>query len=303
MATVRAHRQAAASVHCLHRFHSLFSAPPASSACMDSAMVQRVSVGVPRKSSFFFPHPLVAGLRSHAGWKTLLPFTLALTVLFTYVGLDQRLPAGQSYAALEFAGTAEKLQLYLDTFSRSQYAVVGISVGLHLFNAVVYAVTLATVSAFCSLHLRAGGHTRWARVADIVCWLQPLTWILYTCQHGLLFSQFAQGRAERGVPEATMAFGIAFLTHIVACVLFVLCTLVWLTIYRCKNGATPLQQEFRAEASSSNHRSNDLPGAAAGAAAGSAKKTDESETAPASAFQEPDAIAAAADIEAIKRIA
>ena len=212
-------------------------------ACGDWAkqLAQRISPHI-------FPHPFVRGLQTHAAFKCLLPFALCLAALFTYVGLDNKLPQGHHYSDLEFAGSAFTLQRYIDDLTKTEMAVFGFSNALHLFNAVMYAVTLAAASAFCSLQLRAADHTRWACVADLVCWIQPVTWLIYTVQHVLLFSQFVSGSPVRSdVPVTVMSFGITFLILIVACVLFIAAVLVWLLSYWCKHNATPQQQQQQHE--------------------------------------------------------
>ena len=195
-------------------------------------------------SSRFFPHPLTDFMRTHAALKMLLPFSLAVSALCAYSVLDRLMPAGVTYGSLEYSFDRVTMQGHLDTFDPAQYCVVGFSVGLHLFNAFMYAACLSAGAAYASLQLRAAGLVGWSRVGDTVAYMQLLTVALYFIEHIAILSQFLSRSAggSDAAPRLVGAVSILFLIQIVLAVIFVLLALLWTAWWTTKHaGKTPLQ--------------------------------------------------------------
>lgn len=205
-------------------------------------------------SGGLFPSPIVPYMRTSPVLKMLVPFLFCITALIFYAALDNEFPSGTSYGSLEYSRTPEKFQQYIDGFTPVQYCTVGFSIGLHLFNSVAYAVTLTVVSAFCSLHLRAAGHSTLAKIADIFTYLQVFTFTFYVVEHTTVLAMFLQQHAGAGQPEAVYAFSVMFLVLICAAVIFCIAVLVWTLLYKHQhNGLLPATVAER-QSTSGKHR-------------------------------------------------
>ncbi len=129
---------------------------------------------------------------------------------------------------------------------------MGFSAGMHLMNAVMYAVTLAVSAAYCSLQLRVAGKTSLALLADIVSHLQPITFLLYTTLHCAIFFQLQTGQALHGLPQFQFVCCTIFLLQVLGSVLFIAAVLAWVGVQKCKTkGKTPVngdrEQENKAD--------------------------------------------------------
>ncbi len=123
------------------------------------------------------------------------------------------------------------LQELFIKFQPAQYAIVGFSVGLHMFNAFLYSIVLALVGALGTLHLR----THKPSLALAARWMvniQPIQCIIYLIQHSLIFAQFASERPLTSYPPAIGILSIVFLILLVSSVLLDAVILLCLFKYR-----------------------------------------------------------------------
>lgn len=163
---------------------------------------------------FISPHPLCLFLQTHAFWKILPPFFVCIISLTAYSTMDRILPANGTYSAIEYAMHRPQLQSIIDSMNSAQFCTVGFSVGLHLLNALMYATTLSFTCAHVANRCRQ--RLRWfARVGDLLIWLQPLECAFYFIQNITILVQFITQEAKDHLPELTAAMSIMFLSIVV----------------------------------------------------------------------------------------
>jgi len=150
-----------------------------------------------------------------------VPFVLCLATLVTYSGLDSRLPSNATYSNIEYAPSAEKLQALFNELTPGQYAVLGFSAGLHMLNAVAYAVTLILALCYISLNLRAA-YPIVSKIADFFAWFQLLDMFIYFSQHSVIMSQLANEKAVNPLPQVTNALSITFLSILGIGIIYIL---------------------------------------------------------------------------------
>ena len=161
-------------------------------------------------TTLFSPHPLCSFLETNVLWKILPPLLICIVSLATYSTMDRILPTNGTYASIEYALHRAPLQSIIDSMSMSQFCTVGFSVGLHLLNALMYAITLSFTCAYVANQCRA--RLSWfARIGDLLVWLQPLECAFYFVQHITILVQFITQTAKDNLPELTAAMSIMFL--------------------------------------------------------------------------------------------
>ena len=177
---------------------------------------------------FLSPHPLCLFLRTHVLWKILPPFCIAILALTTYSVMDRILPVNGTYSSIEYAMHRPQLQSIIDSMNLAQFCTVGFSVGLHLLNAIMYAIVLSFTCAHVASKCRQ--RLLWfARVGDLLIWLQPLECIFYFVQHITILVQFITQTAKDSLPELTAAMSILFLIVLVTSVIYTF--IAWIIVW------------------------------------------------------------------------
>ena len=182
------------------------------------------------------PHPLCSFLETNALWKILPPLVISIIALTTYSIMDRILPTNITYGSIEYAFHRAQLQSIIDSMNKSQFCTVGFSAGLHLLNTIMYATTLAFTCAYVASQCRT--RLSWfARLGDILVWLQPLEFVFYFIQHVTILVQFITQTAKDNLPELTVAMSIMFFVIIGTSVIY---TLVGLIIICARKKQSPL---------------------------------------------------------------
>jgi hypothetical protein len=182
-------------------------------------------------SKFVSPHPLCLFLESHVLWKILPPFCICIISLTTYSTMDRILPINGTYSSIEYALHRSQLQSIIDSMNSSQFCTVGFSVGLHLLNALMYAITLSFTCSYVASKCRQ--RLKWfACVGDLLIWLQPLECAFYFIQHITILVQFITQTAKDNLPELTAAMSIMFLIILGISVIYTLIGLVIIYLKR-----------------------------------------------------------------------
>jgi hypothetical protein len=181
--------------------------------------------------TFLSPHPLCLFLQTHVLWKILPPFCICIISLTTYSVMDRILPSNGTYSSIEYAFHRPQLQSIIDSMNSSQFCTVGFSVGLHLLNAIMYAVTLSFTCAYVANRYRQ--RLNWfAQIGDFLVWLQPLECAFYFVQHITILVQFITQTAKDNLPELTAAMSIMFLIILGTSVIYIIIGLLILCVRR-----------------------------------------------------------------------
>lgn len=102
------------------------------------------------------------------------------------IRITLRLKTNAYFIGVEYATYPNTLQTLMDEMSKSQFAVLGFSAGLHMLNAIMYAVTLLFCCCYISFR-RRHTHPKLAYIGDIMSWFQPLMTAVYIIQHSWLY--------------------------------------------------------------------------------------------------------------------
>ena len=168
--------------------------------------------------------------------KVSLPFLLAMMSLFSYSMLDRLLPNGYTYGSIEYAGSVSAMNDVLILLDTRSAAVLGLSIGLHFLNTVLYTACLAFACSWIALQLSKVNRQLNDKHKGLLMWghiftrLQLLLFMVYAVQHTLIAVVVLNNNAYASLPQAIMALSILFLIILVTTVIYIVVATI--VIYR-----------------------------------------------------------------------